>query len=94
MGSCSEPQKQANQVTMEWLIAIALFVLTFGFVAFYFTSDKPRKTRKRRAAMSAGLFAINEIFHPAANETAIVLEEKREARTPLPSPEDKENPAQ
>ena len=39
--------------------------------------------------MGVGLAAMNELFHPAANETSIVVEERKEAIAPKPSPEDK-----
>lgn len=45
--------------------------------------------KKGRSAMGVGLAAMNELFHPAANETSIVVEERKEAIAPKPSPEDK-----
>lgn len=45
--------------------------------------------KKTRSALGAGLSAMNEVFHPAANEHSIVVEERKEAVAPKPSPEDK-----
>lgn len=77
---------------METVLGIAAILLaTLIFIEV--STRKNRKGGKGRKAMGAGLFAINEIFHPSAHESSIVLEEKREERKALPSPEDKENPA-
>jgi hypothetical protein len=71
---------------------VAMLVVTLTFIEL--STRKNRKHGKGRKAMGAGLFAIDEIFHPSAHESSIILEEKREERKALPSPEDKENPAQ
>jgi hypothetical protein len=77
---------------LEIIFGIALMlVATLTYIEL--STRKNRKGGKGRKAMSAGLFAINEVFHPSAHESSIVLEEKREERRALPSPEDKENPA-
>ncbi|MEN9730958.1 MAG: hypothetical protein RL488_268 [Actinomycetota bacterium] len=65
-----------------------MLVVTLAFIEL--STRKNRKRGKGRKAMGAGLFAIDEIFHPSAHESSIVLEEKREERKALPSPEDKE----
>ena len=65
-----------------------MLVVTLTFIEL--TTRKNRKRSKGRKAMGAGLFAIDEIFHPSAHESSIILEEKREERKALPSPEDKE----
>jgi hypothetical protein len=70
---------------------IAMFVATLIFISWQNRKSNKSKAKK---AMGAGLFAIDEVFHPSAHESSIVLEEKREERKALPSPEDKENPAQ
>ena len=69
-----------------------MLVVTLTFIEL--STRKNRNRGKGRKAMGAGLFAIDEIFHPSAHESSIILEEKREERKALPSPEDKENPAQ
>ena len=69
-----------------------MLVVTLTFIEL--STRKNRKRGKGGKAMGAGLFAIDEIFHPSAHESSIILEEKREERKALPSPEDKENPAQ
>ncbi|MDE2591318.1 MAG: hypothetical protein KGL41_00470 [Actinomycetales bacterium] len=45
--------------------------------------------KKTRSALGAGLSAMNEVFHPAAKEHSIVVEQREEAMAPKPSPEDK-----
>jgi hypothetical protein len=35
------------------------------------------------------MFGVNEIFQPSAANATIILEEKREERVAMPSPEDK-----
>lgn len=70
---------------------VALFVSSFAVLAWLTRKRGPRGSKSRQA-MGAGLFAINEIFHPAAHESSIAIEDQREARAPLPTPEDKENP--
>lgn len=51
-----------------------------------------KKTGKKlgRSTAAGGLGAFDEIFHPAAANAAVIIEEQREARTALPSPEDKD----
>ena len=50
-----------------------------------------RKSGKKlgRGSAAAGLQVINELFQPSAANAALIIEEQREARKPLPSPEDK-----
>jgi hypothetical protein len=79
---------------MEVFFAIiGVFAVSLFFIARLSKDQRKAEGAKARKAMGAGLFAINEIFHPAAHESSIVLEVQREERAPLPSPEDKPNPA-
>lgn len=69
-----------------------MLIATLTFVEM--SSRKRRKTKgKGHKAMGAALFAIDEVFHPSAHESAIIMEDKREERKAIPSPEDKENPS-
>ena len=70
---------------------VAMLIITL--IAIDISTSK-RRGSKSRKAMGAALFAIDEVFHPSAHESKIVMEDKREERKALPSPEDKENPAQ
>lgn len=80
---------------MELLVPLALFLaILIGVVLNATNPAKKRMGKKTRKAMGGGLFVMNEIFNPSANETVVVMEEKREERKALPSPEDKKNPAQ
>jgi uncharacterized membrane protein len=72
----------------------AMFVATLIFISWQNRKSNKSNKSKAKKAMGAGLFAIDEVFHPSAHESSIILEEKREERKALPSPEDKENPAQ
>lgn len=51
-----------------------------------------KRTGKKlgRGGAAAGLHAINEIFHPSAANASVILEEQKEARVAIPSPEDKD----
>lgn len=77
---------------MEIILGIALMLI--ATLTFIELSTRKRRKGKSRKAMGAALFAIDEVFHPSAHEAAIVMEDKREERKAMPSPEDKENPAQ
>lgn len=68
------------------LIAIVLVPLAVGIPVH---RRNKKLGKKARFALGAGLGVMNEIFHPAANETSIVVEERKEAFAPKPSPEDK-----
>ena len=78
---------------MEIVLGMVV-MLIITLIGIDISTRKNRKGGKGRKAMGAGLFAINEVFHPSAHESSIILEENREKRKPLPSPEDQENPAQ
>jgi hypothetical protein len=73
-------------------LLIAVFALPILIGAAY---EIWRKRRDRslqhpgRRMAGAGLGVMNEVFHPAANEHSIVVEESKEAIAPKPSPEDK-----
>ena len=76
---------------MEIVLGIVvMLIITTTFVEL---SNKKRRKGKSRKAMGAALFAIDEVFHPSAHESSIIMEEKRVERKAMPSPEDKENPA-
>lgn len=69
---------------------VGIFLAALIFISWQSRKNNKGKARK---AMGAGLFAIDEVFHPSAHESSIVLEEKREERKAMPSPEDKEIPS-
>jgi hypothetical protein len=82
---------------LETILGIVLMLIaTLTFIEV--SSRKRRKAKgvrgKGRRAMGGALFAIDEVFHPSAHESTIIMEDKREERKAIPSPEDKENPAQ
>ena len=69
-----------------WVGVIALVI----FVVSYPAQRRYKKSGKRPSGGAAGAFAVmDEIFHPSARETRIVMEEQAEARAPMPSADDK-----
>ncbi len=50
-----------------------------------------KRTGKKlgRGAVGAGLGVVQEFFQPSAANAALIAEEQREARTPMPAAEDK-----
>lgn len=69
----------------ELLIWVAVVLL--GIVAISYPAQRRyKKTGKRPSGGAAGAFAVmDELFHPSARETRIVMEEQAEARAPMPS---------
>ncbi len=77
-------------MTAELLLAALALAVVAGVVIEFKHRREARRTRKRRrTALSAGLGVMNEVFHPAASNAQIQIEEHYEARAPMPSPEDK-----
>lgn len=69
-----------------WVGVIALVILAVSYPA----QRRYKKSGKRPSGGAAGAFAVmDEIFHPSARETRIVMEEQAEARAPMPSADDK-----
>jgi type II secretory pathway pseudopilin PulG len=74
----------------ELILIAVVAALALGVVIEIAHRREARKTGKRhRTALSAGIGVMNEVFHPAASQAQIQIEEQHEARAPLPSPEDK-----
>jgi hypothetical protein len=69
-----------------WVGVIALVIVAVSYPA----QRRYKKSGKRPSGGAAGAFAVmDEIFHPSARETRIVMEEQAEARAPMPSADDK-----
>lgn len=69
-----------------WVGVIALIIVAVSYPA----QRRYKKSGKRPSGGAAGAFAVmDEIFHPSARETRIVMEEQAEARAPMPSADDK-----
>jgi hypothetical protein len=74
----------------ELILIAVVAALSLGVVIEIAQRREARKTgKRRRTALSAGIGVMNEVFHPAASQAQIQIEEQHEARAPLPSPEDK-----
>jgi hypothetical protein len=52
--------------------------------------EKRTGTKLGRGAAGAGLGAVQELFQPSAANAAVIVEEQREARVPMPAAEDKD----
>ena len=72
------------------------FWIILGIVALVGAISIPairyeKRTGKKlgRGSALAGLQVINELFQPSAANSALIIEEQREARVANPSPEDK-----
>lgn len=69
-----------------WVGVITLVIVAVSYPA----QRRYKKSGKRPSGGAAGAFAVmDEIFHPSARETRIVMEEQAEARAPMPSADDK-----
>lgn len=71
---------------LTWVGFIALVI----FVISYPAQRRYKKLGKKPSGGAAGAFAVmDELFHPSARESRIVVEEQAEARAPMPSADDK-----
>ncbi len=75
-------------------------LLPFLFVAgattlvcwgLYRGAARMRRRRVGSAALSASMSVFDEIWHPAAYEPQIEIQQAYERQAPTPSPDDKEN---
>ena len=68
-----------------WVGVTALVIVAVSSPA----QRRYKKSGKRPSGGAAGAFAVmDEIFHPSARETRIMMEEQAEARAPMPSADD------
>lgn len=74
-----------------------VFLIIFGGSLLVLLLSAPalryeKRTGKKlgRGGALAGIQVINELFQPSAANAAIIIEEQKEARAPMPSPEAKE----
>jgi type II secretory pathway component PulJ len=72
-------------------LAIAFGAIIALSLAVGLPAIRRQKTQKQRRGGSLGsaMFAMNEIFHPAAHSSIQIVDEQKEARKAMPSPEDK-----
>lgn len=70
------------------LVAVVCVLVGWGLVRL-----RARVQRRRigSAAMSAAMSVIDEIWHPAAHEPQIEIQQSYERQAPTPSPEDDED---
>lgn len=76
---------------MEILIALSALVVCAWLLTIPARRYEKRTGRKLgRGAAGAGLSAVQELFQPSAANAAVIVEEQREARVPMPAAEDKD----
>lgn len=81
----------------ELIVAALVAAIVLGLALEFRARMTAKKTGSRRRKPTGGsaVFGVmNEVFHPSASQASIIVEEQREARAPLPSPEDKQRPGQ
>ena len=80
----------------ELIVAAVVAAVVLGLALEFRARRAAKKTgsHRRNVGGSAVFGVMNEVFHPAASQANIIVEEQREARAPLPSPEDKHRPDQ
>jgi hypothetical protein len=66
----------------------AIFALSLAVGVPAMRRQKKQKHR-RGGSLGSAMFPMNEIFHPAAHTSIQIVDEQKEARKPMPSPEDK-----
>lgn len=71
-----------------WILAL-LAVAVLALLLFPVSAKEKPRRRKHYRASGAVMFGINEVFQPTAANASMILEEQRESRKALPSPEDK-----
>ncbi len=71
-----------------FLLGTSLVVGSLSVSAMRYEKETGKKLGRGSAA--AGLQVVNELFQPSAANSALIIEEKKEARIATPSPEDKD----
>jgi hypothetical protein len=77
---------------MDVVLPFLLVATVAGLVGWGLVRLRKRVQRRRvgSAAMSAAMGVFDEIWHPAAYDPQIEIQQSYERRAPAPSPEDKE----
>jgi hypothetical protein len=78
---------------MDVLLPFLLVATAFGLVGWGLVRLRKRVQRRRigSAAMSAAMTVFDDIWHPAAVDPQIEIQQSYERRAPTPSPEDDED---
>ena len=69
------------------LVAVVCALVGWGLVRL---AARTRRRRVGSAAMSAAMGVFDEIWHPAAYDPQIEIQQSYEREAPTPSPEDKD----
>jgi len=78
---------------MDVLLPFALVAAVVGLVGWGLVRLRMRVQRRRvgSAAMSAAMGVFDEIWHPAAYDPQIEIQQSYERQAPTPSPDDKDD---
>lgn len=78
---------------MDVLLPFLLVAAVCGLVGWGLVRLRKRVQRRRvgSAAMSAAMTVFDEIWHPAAADPQIEIQQSYERQAPTPSPEDDED---
>ncbi len=71
-----------------WVVGIVGIAVLFSIPARRY--EKRTGKKLGRHAASGMMSVVNELFNPSAANAAVILEEQKERRTAIPSPEDKD----
>ena len=75
---------------MELIVSLAGIIVVAWILTIPARRYEKRTGKKLgRGAVGAGLGVVQELFQPSAANAAVIVEEQREARTPMPAAEDK-----
>ena len=75
---------------MELIVSLAGIIVVAWILTIPARRYEKRTGKKLgRGAVGAGLGVVQELFQPSAANAALIAEEQREARTPMPAAEDK-----
>jgi hypothetical protein len=82
---------------MDWflvglIVSVIIAAILLIPIPKRFRRDKKINIKKRYPISGAMLSGVTEVFQPSAANASAVVEEQREARKALPSPEDKDFP--
>lgn len=77
---------------MDVVLPFLLVAAVAGLVGWGLVRLRQRVQRRRvgSAAMSAAMGVFDEIWHPAAHDPQIEIQQSYERQAPTPSPEDKD----
>lgn len=73
----------------SWATLTIIITVCISIYAVSIPAMRRKENSKTSGAASGALGVMDEIFHPNAYESSIIMESQKEAGAPAPSPEDK-----